>query len=596
MALLGGLVSSLGGAVNRLRGGAMANVLARRDASTAVNTNQRIGEQNRANFVDARADEAMQARRTQTQPQTNMLPHQMMKTINTSSAQMGGQTVRPLQPMNQGQQVPIQQQAMQPQAAQPQFGLAGAEQALTGGMAGAGQALDKASLAAFRTLGQDFGGFQGSQVEGDFGSFRPSSVRGNFGVTAGRIDPMTGQPMFSQAAEGVDRFSGAGVAAQQQQAALSGALGADAQRAAMQGFMESPAQQFLREQGELGIINQASALGGLGGGNVQRELARFGTGLAAQDFQNQFNRLGSLSDQGLRAAGQAGQFLAQAGAQQGNLAAQQAQLQQQASAASAANRLSAAQSTAQLAQQAGLQNQANQLAQAQANAQMAQQAGLQGQANQFAAAQQQAQLQNQLGINAANLFQGTGRDLAQGRLQAGRDIATQIGQATSALGNLAQQQGSGISDLIGQGGSNVANLLSGAGQAMSDADIQRALALANLAVGEGSQIASARQGIGQAQAGGIQGGADAIAGTTMDIAKMATMMSDKRLKKDINKLGNINGINIYEWAWNGLLGLSGKAVGVIAQEVEKIIPNSVVETNTGYKAVRYDIVKEFINA
>ena len=154
----------------------------------------------------------------------------------------------------------------------------------------------------------------------------------------------------------------------------------------------------------------------------------------------------------------------------------------------------------------------------------------------------------------------------------------------------------GLSDIIGQGGSNLANLLSGQGQLSAEQSQQLAALLSNLAVGQGSQIAQAQQGIGEAQAGGIQGRADAIAGTTMDATKLGAMMSDKRLKKNIKKIDSVNGVNFYSWDWNGLLGLVGKATGVLAQEVEKLIPDSVVETDSGYKAVRYDIVGDYINA
>ena len=54
------------------------------------------------------------------------------------------------------------------------------------------------------------------------------------------------------------------------QSALTGALGAPAQQQAYQNFSESPGQQFLREQGERSVINQAAATGGTQGGNVLR--------------------------------------------------------------------------------------------------------------------------------------------------------------------------------------------------------------------------------------------------------------------------------------------------------------------------------------
>lgn len=73
--------------------------------------------------------------------------------------------------------------------------------------------------------------------------------------------------------------------------ALSGISGPEAQAQSFANFQSSPGQQFLQEQGERALLRNQAAIGGLGGGNVRRELARFGQGLASQDFGNQFNRM-----------------------------------------------------------------------------------------------------------------------------------------------------------------------------------------------------------------------------------------------------------------------------------------------------------------
>lgn len=99
-------------------------------------------------------------------------------------------------------------------------------------------------------------------------------------------------------------FAGGGAQAFQQQTALSGAAGPQAQRQAFASFQASPGQDFLRQQGEQALLRNQGAIGGIGGGNVRRELVRQGIGFAAQDFGNQFNRLGSLSQIGAGAAGQ----------------------------------------------------------------------------------------------------------------------------------------------------------------------------------------------------------------------------------------------------------------------------------------------------
>lgn len=94
-----------------------------------------------------------------------------------------------------------------------------------------------------------------------------------------------------------------GTTAFNQQLALSGALGQDAFNQARQ---ESPYEQFLFEQGMRGNLAGAAATGGLGGGNVQRELTRFGQGMASQGLQQQIGNLNTLSGYGMQAAGALG--------------------------------------------------------------------------------------------------------------------------------------------------------------------------------------------------------------------------------------------------------------------------------------------------
>ena len=77
----------------------------------------------------------------------------------------------------------------------------------------------------------------------------------------------------------------------------------EAQAEAMANFQESPGQRYLREQTERGVLRNAAAVGGLGGGNVLKALQANAAGLAAQDFQNQFNRLANVANRGASAAG-----------------------------------------------------------------------------------------------------------------------------------------------------------------------------------------------------------------------------------------------------------------------------------------------------
>ena len=83
---------------------------------------------------------------------------------------------------------------------------------------------------------------------------------------------------------------------------------------------------------------------------------------------------------------------------------------------------------------------------------------------------------------------------------------------------------------------------------------------------------------------------DGIISASGDIIAFAS--SDERLKDNIipiddaiNKLNQIGG---YEFDWNSDSEHSGHDVGVIAQEIEKVLPEVVVDRDNGYKAVRYE--------
>lgn len=93
-----------------------------------------------------------------------------------------------------------------------------------------------------------------------------------------------------------------GIAASQKQAALSGALGPEAQAQAFQQFQEDPGTEFLRDQGLRLIESGAGAGGQLGGGNRLRELTKFSQGLALQNLSSRFGQLGDVSRTGLQGA------------------------------------------------------------------------------------------------------------------------------------------------------------------------------------------------------------------------------------------------------------------------------------------------------
>ena len=153
-----------------------------------------------------------------------------------------------------------QEAAPMPASGVPQTGLIGSEQAILGGFTGAMGALDQGVGTANNLLGA-----YANQVT-------PSGVQN------------------------------AGANATQMQAALTGALGVDAQNSAFQNYNTSPALGYQTQQVNQALERSAAAKGGLLSGNVLSEIGKQTQGLYQQDFQNNFNNLGTVSDQGLSIA------------------------------------------------------------------------------------------------------------------------------------------------------------------------------------------------------------------------------------------------------------------------------------------------------
>lgn len=93
-------------------------------------------------------------------------------------------------------------------------------------------------------------------------------------------------------------FREAGVRALEKQEILLGLRGTEQQQEAFNTFADSPGQRFLQDRARKNLARSASAIGGLGGGNVRTALIEQGVGFAAQDLQNEIARLGQVAGQG----------------------------------------------------------------------------------------------------------------------------------------------------------------------------------------------------------------------------------------------------------------------------------------------------------
>lgn len=330
---------------------------------------------------------------------------------------------------------------MQPYQSPPPYGLSGALQLL-------GQTPSNANGNPNATTQFSATATPGARAGSLAGGLRGANQAANAGIKA--LNPWVNQ----------------GISANDQQAALSGAMGPEAQAQAYAQFRESPGQQFLREQGERAVMRNAAAMGGLGGGNVMKELTRYGQGMAAQDLQNQFSRLGSVADRGMQGAGLQTNLYdtkANAATAWGN---QQAQLK--AAAIGAGGSVAAAQ----VAADAALK-----------------------------------------------------RDAGRYAYDAGLKIGNNIQGTTSSLANFINQQGSGLSDIYGNTVNNQANLLVGGGRDTSTSLGNLATLLSGTRTGSAQQVAGLPgipgtqntngllQGIGNA-AMGIGLGASALKSAT----------------------------------------------------------------------------------
>lgn len=94
---------------------------------------------------------------------------------------------------------------------------------------------------------------------------------------------------------GLQPYAQAGAPALQQQQALLGLAGPQAQQAAISALEKSPAFTSMVKQGENALLQSASATGGLRGGNVQGALAEFRPQVLAQLIDQQYSRLGGLT-------------------------------------------------------------------------------------------------------------------------------------------------------------------------------------------------------------------------------------------------------------------------------------------------------------
>lgn len=177
------------------------------------------------------------------------------------------------------------------------FGLSGA--------AVAGLAIGGATLAS---------GYMASKAAGNAADAQSASAQAGIAEQQRQFDAV--QKLLAPYAQ-------AGTGALTQQQNLIGTNGASAQQSAIDQLQSMPQYQSMLQAGTNSILQNASATGGLRGGNVQGALASFAPSLLAQTIQQQYQNLGGLTSIGQNAAAMTGNAGMQTGQGISNLLQQQ---------------------------------------------------------------------------------------------------------------------------------------------------------------------------------------------------------------------------------------------------------------------------------
>lgn len=155
--------------------------------------------------------------------------------------------------------------------------------------------------------------FVGDAIGDIFGGITGAKQAGEGAVKAGEIQAASSaegiaeqRRQFDSLIELMSPFVETGTQALEGQQGILGLQGTEAQQQAISGIEGSPIFQALTQQGENAILQNASAIGGLRGGNVKGALAQFRPQILNQLLESQYQKLGGLSQLGqASAAGQA---------------------------------------------------------------------------------------------------------------------------------------------------------------------------------------------------------------------------------------------------------------------------------------------------
>jgi hypothetical protein len=119
---------------------------------------------------------------------------------------------------------------------------------------------------------------------------------------------------FDQVVKLMEPYREAGYKSINAQQAIAGLLGPEAQGQEIMGILQGPQYQTMVAQGENAIRQNASATGGLRGGNIQAALGKYRPELLNSLIQQQFGNLNAITGTGQAAASNQAQASQQTGA------------------------------------------------------------------------------------------------------------------------------------------------------------------------------------------------------------------------------------------------------------------------------------------
>lgn len=169
-------------------------------------------------------------------------------------------------------------------------------------------------------IGSVVGGITGASQQAD-----AASEAANLQAAQAQIAIDEQRRQFDAITELMAPYVSAGTQALQAQQDLLGLGGAEQQTAALEALQESPQFQALTQQGEEALLANASATGGLRGGNIQGALAQFRPQILSQLINQQVGQLGGLSGLGQASAARQAAAGQQSASNVGNLLTQQGQ-------------------------------------------------------------------------------------------------------------------------------------------------------------------------------------------------------------------------------------------------------------------------------